>query len=356
MGDNAQSNQEILRLKKPWQHNQNSIWLASSVSLKRNIEKFKFPGKLDVERKKQIVSLVGREHLTLDQLSHPTLIKAENLNFLDKEYLVEHFFTISDFHQTGIGEAFIIDDSGELVTVLNLSDHIAFYIIDGKEDIEGAWNKLMKIETALGKNLAYSFSRKFGFLTSSLGECGTALQVTTYLQLPALLHLGKIDEILEKEADESYLIMGIQGSPSEIIGDVFAIQNAYTLGITEENILSSIRTLTTKLMTEENAARKSIEMTQNTMIIDKVSRSFGILLYSYQIEAIEALNAISLCKLGVSMGWVSGITEGELNQLFFNCRRAHLLGQFNEKVTQEEISHKRAEYIHKALKNAKLLV
>lgn len=356
MGDNSRSNDDVLRLKKPWLHNDNSIWLASSVSLKRNIEKFKFPGKLDIERKKQILSLVGKEHLAIDQLSNPKLIRAEDLNFLDKEYLVEHFFTISDFYQTGSGEAFIIDDTGELITVLNLSDHIAFHIIDGKGNIEATWSKLVKIETALGKKLAYSFSPKFGFLTSSLGECGTALQVTTYIQLPALLHLGKIDEVLEKEADESYLIMGIQGSPSEIIGDVFAIQNAYTLGVTEENIISSIRTLTTKLITEENEARKSIQNSRNAMVMDKVSRAFGILLYSYQIEAIEALNAISLCKLGVAMGWISGITEGELNQLFFNCRRAHLLGQFNEKISQEEMPHKRAQYIHKTLKNVKLLV
>lgn len=356
MGDNFRSINDLQQLKKSWLHNKNAIWIASSISLKRNIEKFKFPIKLDIERKKQIVSLVGKEHLAINQLSNPKLLKAEELNFLDKEYLVEHFFTTSDFYQTGAGEAFIIDDSGELITVFNLTDHLTFYILDTKDDLEGAWSKLAKIETALGGNLTYSFSPKFGFLTSSLGECGTALQVTTYLQLSALLHLGKIDDVLEKEADDSFTIMGIQGSPSEIIGDLFAIQNTYTLGVTEENILSSIRSLTSKLISKENEARNSIRQSQNAMIIDKVSRAFGILLYSYQIEAIEALNAISLCKLGVTMGWISGITEEELNQLFFNCRRAHLLNQFDSKIPQEEIPHKRAEYIHKALKNAKLLV
>lgn len=349
-------NNDILSLKEPWFQNDNSIWLVSSLSLQRNIERFKFPIKLNVERKQQIINLVGREHLALQQAENPKLLKAEELNFNDKEYLVEHFFTTNNFYKSDVGEAFIIDNTGMSITIFNLSDHLSFYALEAKGDLEAAWNKIIKFETALGKNFTYTFSPKFGYLTSSLDLCGTGLQVTTYLQLSALLHLGKIDSILESEADENFLILGMQGSPTEIIGDIFAIQNNYCLGVTEENIINSIRSLTSKLIMEEKNARLSIHQSQNPEILDKVSRAYGILIYSYQIDAIEALNAISLCKLGVSMGWISGINEHELNQLFFNCRRAHLMNQFKEKINQEEIPHKRAEFIHQALKNTKLMV
>lgn len=356
--ENNRSPHEMLTVNKPWIQKSNPIWLASSISLQRNIEKFKFPNKLDVERKKQIVSLVGKEFLTSPQLVNPKLFKGEDLSFFDKEYLLEHFFTISDFHQASTGEAFLIDEAGELIILLNLTDHISYYKLDTKGDLEGTWQQLVKMETSLGNNLAYAYSQKFGFLTANFDQCGTALQVTTYLHLPALLHTQKIDDVLEREADENFNIMGMQGSPSEIIGDLFAIQNNFSLGLTEENIISQVRTLTSKLIVEEKEAREGIRQSQNPEILDRVSRAYGILLYSYQIEAIEALNAISLCKLGTTMGWLSGITEDELNHLLFNCRRAHLLCQVPEKanITQEEILHKRAEYIHKALKNVKLLI
>lgn len=350
------ASEAVLSLKKPWLDNSNSIWLASSVSLQRNIEKFKFPNKLDVERKKQIVNLVGKEHLVLSQLSNPKLLKAEDLSFNDKEFLAEHFLTTANFYQTGAGEAFIIDDTGELITIFNLVDHLTFYTIETKGDLEGAWNRVVKLETTLGENLTYSASQKFGFLTSSLEQCGTALEVTIFLQLPALLHLEKIDSVLEQEADESFMVMGMLGSPTEIIGDIFAIQNNYTLGLTEEKIISSIYSLTSKLVREEKSARDMIRHSKNPMMIDKVSRAFGILLYSYYFEPIEALNALSLFKLGINLEWISGISEEELNQVFFNCRRAHLLSQYTEKINQDEILHKRAEYIHKALRNVKLLV
>lgn len=356
--ENNRSPNDMLTVNKPWIQKSNPIWLASSISLQRNIEKFKFPNKLDVERKKQIVSLVGKELLSSKQLINPELFKGEDLSFFDKEYLIEHFFTISDFHQASTGEAFLIDEAGELIVFFNLTDHISYYKLDTKGDIEGTWQQLVKMETSLGNNLAYAFSQKFGFLTADIDRCGTALQVTTYLHLPALLHTQKIEEVLEKEADENFTIMGIQGSPSEIIGDLFAIQNNYSLGLTEENIISSVRSLTSKLIMEEKQAREGIKQAQNPEILDRVSRAYGILLYSYQIEAIEALNAISLCKLGTTMGWLSGITEDELNHLLFNCRRAHLLCQYPDRatITQEEIPHKRAEYIHRALKNAKLMI
>lgn len=46
-----------------------------------------------------------------------------------------------------------------------------------------------------------------------------------------------------------------------------------------------------------------------------------------------------------------------INKLLFTCRRAHLLCEYqNEKISQEEIAHKRAEYIHKGLKDLVLKV
>lgn len=346
----------ILALNEPWKNNANNIWMASTICLQRNIEKFNFPQKLNVERKKQIVSLVGREHLSLESLNKPQLLKADELNFLDKEYLVEHFLTINSFHQTGVGEAFIIDTSGEILTIFNLSDHLTFMKVFAHNEFEKGWSQLMKLEVALGKKFNYSSSQRFGFLTSDFSKCGTGLTVASYLQLPALIHTEKIDELIEAEVDETISVTGIQGNPTEVIGDILVIQNNYTLGVTEENIFSTVRTFSSRLVAQEKALRESFLKVQNPEMMDRVSRAFAVLRHSYQIEAVEALNAISLIKLGVEMGWIDGISIEALNRLFFTCRRAHLLYQFNGKISQEAIPHKRAEYIHKSLIEMRLLI
>jgi protein arginine kinase len=341
---------------KLWANNDNPVWLASTVNLFRNIEKFKFPVKLDMERRKQIVSLLTKDIFLLEPFKNSVLFKAEDLSSLEKEYLVEHFLSNQSFHSTGLGEAFIIDPEGETMITLNLQNHIQFEFIDTRSELENAWNHIVKLETALGKNISYSYSSKFGFLTADPTQCGTALSVTVFLQLSGLIHTEVIDDTLEKLVDETFVVTGIQGSPREIIGDVLAIQNSYTLGVTEENIISAIRTITTKLMVDEHAARSQIKKNSHPAIKDKISRAFGILIHSYQIEAVEALNAISLLKLGVDLGWLDGINTKQLNALFFNCRRAHLLCQYEDKISQEEIQHRRAQFIHQTLKEAKLTI
>lgn len=339
---------------KPWVNNSNSVWLASTVSLSRNIEKFKFPGKLSSQSKKQIVALIDKEPLQIEGLQSPLLIKANETSPLDKEYLSEHFLTIHSSQTAEAGEGFILDQTGEFLGQINIENHLKFLVLDAKGDLEGAWNRLAKIESAMGKLWSYSYSSKFGFMTADPTQCGTGMHATVFLQLPGLIHTEAIDKFLEDNTDESLNITGIHANPTEIIGDILMIQNNYTLGLTEENILSSIRSITTKLQSEENVARSTIKAENNPNIKDKVSRAYAILLHSYQIEAIEALNAISLVKLGVDLGWISGTSISELNSLFFTCRRAHLLNQFTDKIAQDELTHKRAEFIHKALKNIKL--
>lgn len=355
------SENPILFPNKPWADNDNPVWLASTVSLQRNLEKFKFPGKLSADRKKQIIALTSKELLSKDiasqnKLVNPVLIKAEDIGIMEKEFLVEHFLSTHNFNQAHSGEGFVIDESGTFLTTLNMRDHIHFQLIDCQGELENAWNRLVKIESDLGKTLSYSFSSKFGFLTADPTQCGTGLFVTAYLQVPGLIHTHKLEKFLDTTMEESISITGIQGNPNEIIGDVLMIQNNYTLGLTEENILSSIRTYVSKMIAEETNTRHQIKRDENPDLKDKVCRSFGILIHSYQIEAIEALNALSLLKLGAEAGWVSGIDHKKLNELFFTCRRAHLLHEKKEKISQEEIPHKRAEKVHKALKDVKLLI
>jgi len=346
----------FIHQQNPWVQNGNSIWLASAVILLRNLEKSKFAAKLPADRRKQIISLVDKELQEATFVKNPKLYRAEDLIPLEKEYLFEHFLFPQSFQQAHAGEAFIVDDTGEFLAVLNIREHIQLMILDCHEDIENTWNRLVKIETALGKNINFSFSQKFGFLTADASQCGTGLQVYSFLHLPALIHTKKLEEAINVIHDGSVSITGLQGDPNEFIGDLVFVHNNYTLGLTEENIISTLRTFTTKLVLSEKSARSQMRNANNPEVKDKVSRAFGILIHSYQLEAIEALNALSLLKLGLDLGWVSGVTIQTLNNLLFKCRRAHLLCENEEQVLKEEIPHVRAAFIHKALQNIILSV
>lgn len=346
--------QGLLTLKSPWTDNGNAIWLGSVLSLQRNIEKFNFPEKLPLEKRKQLFSVVTQELTGSEFLESPFFFEAEETSPVEKEYLHEHFLTLSSFMEAHAGEGFVLDRSGRFLATINLNDHIRFRLLETNEDLENACNRLEEIEVSLGQEFNFSFSPRFGFLTSDPAECGTAFVTSVYLQLPALIHTGKLQEFLLNHQDDSIITTGLQGTMGEIVGDLVVIRNNYTLGLTEENILASVRSYATKLIVHEQSERKKLRENENTEMKNLVSRAYAVLVHSYNIEVTEAMNSISLMKLGLELGWLDGVTIEELNALFFSCRRAHIFAEYGEDLDQEQIPHKRAEFIHKVLKNAKL--
>jgi len=251
------------------------------------------------------------------------------------------------------GEAFVIDDSGQFLAVLNIRNHLQLQLTDCNGALENTWNRLVGMETSLGKSLNFAFTPQFGFLTADPSTCGTGLIVNIFLQVPALIHSGHLATAISKNTREGVAFTGLQGDPDNLVGDIVVLHNTFSLGLSEENIVSAIRTSLTKLMVEEKGMRAKIRTDGDSEIKDHVSRAYGLLLHSYQIETIEALNSISLLKLGVDLDWLEGTTLQALNNLFFSCRRAHLVSE-KEKEDAEAVLHKRSELIHKTLKDANL--
>ena len=189
--------------------------------------------------------------------------------------------------------------------------------------------------------------------------CGTALTVQIFLHLPTLILTDSLKEHLDRHQEELISITGLQGNFEELAGDVVILYNRYTLGVSEDQILSSLHHLATTLMIEEKSSRTQVQQQMhplNEKFKDQVSRAYAILLHSYQIELLEAMQAISLMKLGCDLGWIQNVDQTTLNALFLDVRRAHLLNHFGEDISLDQLPHKRAEFIHRALKAATLLI
>lgn len=335
----------IFRLKNPWETHSHNVWLASTLNLNRNLSKFKFPSKLDKVREEQILSLIWEGIKTSPQLTQPTLYRSEDIGPLQKEFLIEHFLIMDGFHQAHAGEGFIIDDTAELLAVINLHDHLQLNLVDTQQEIEKSWNRLVKLEGHLGKTLDFSFNTRFGFLTSDPRIAGTSFVVTLFLHIPAIIHTGELPELLEREKEEEVEATGLQGKTSEMIGDILVARNTCTIGLTEEYILTTMRMWATRAVVAEISLRKKLMENNNEPIKNKVARALGLLTHSYQLEVIEALNALSLVKLGVEIGWILAPASLNLNQILFNCRRAHLMSLSKEAVDIPDLPRHRAAYL-----------
>ncbi|MCP5469568.1 MAG: protein arginine kinase [Chlamydiales bacterium] len=337
----------IYALESPWKAHAHHVWLASVLNVSRNLSKFKFPSKLDKGRQEQILSLSHDAIKSCPHLNEPKLFRAEGLSILEKEFLLEHFLTSDEFYQAHGNEGFVVDKNSNFLAVVNLRNHLQLRIVDTQQEIEKAWNHLVKIEGHLSKSLDFAFNTQFGFLTANPRNCGTSLNVSLYLHIPATIHMGELPELLDHERDEEVQAVGLQGNVQEMIGDILVAQNTCTLGLTEEYILTSMRMWATRAVVNEVNLRKKLTQGENEQLKNKVTRALGLLTHSYQLELIEALNAISLVKLGVEIGWVQAPADINLNEVLFGCRRAHLIHMMGGKIEVPELPKKRAQYLQK---------
>lgn len=344
----------LYSLKDIWHAHGHQVWLASLLNVHRNLSKFSFPAKLDKQKLDQCVDLLTDALSQCPDLQTPVLYRAADLDFLEKEFLLEHFLAYDGFHQAHGREGFMVDKNGELCVVMNVEDHLQLMLIDTKQEIEKGWNALAKIESYLGKHLDYAFNERFGFLTAQPQHAGTGLTVTLFLHIPGIIHLGELPDLLEREQEDEVVVCGLQGQANEMIGDILVARNRCSLGLNEEYILTTMRMWATKAIVTEVNARKKILESGSESFKNKITRAFGLLTHSYQLEAIEALNAISLVKLGVELGWIQGDEGLNLTQVLFNCRRAHLMHTCAQAVGIPQLPKTRAEYLHRIASQLKL--
>lgn len=338
----------------PYSTQASSFWTATSITLKRNLARFHFPSKMSPAEKEQAHQLLKTTLMGLQELGSLQYFDLTTLSPSDKELIYEHFLLLNGYQQTLNGSGVLIDQKGTFLALINCSNHLEMRVLALGGAVDASWEKLQKIDAAIGNKLDYAFSPKFGYLTSDPTQCGTGMIVQSYLQLPALIQMNQIERLLPKE-DEEVIAVGLSGDLDDLVGDWIILKNAYTLGMTEEAILQSIQTASAKFVGAEKALRAKLKEKGDAAMKDMMSKAYGLLLHSYQLDITEALDYISLMKLGLNLGWITGVNDQKIGELLFKCRRGHFSHLFPETSEQsKDLEHKRAEFLHKELQGLQL--
>lgn len=340
-------------ISKPWYEHKNPICLLTRIGIKRNLKTHDFPHKLENSFKKELTNMLKNPLMECSKLKNAECFLAKDLAPIDKQFLYEYFLPLKDFSSIRDGEGFIFDQSGKLFFTLNLEDHIELFYLDGEGNLEEGWNTLLNIENYISKQIEFAFDQQFGFLTADFKKCGTALFIQNYLHLPLLIHYNLLEDHLLKFNRNLVDITSLMGSLENITGDIVILSNRQTLGMDEETLIKTIRTYTLKLQLAEKKLRQKAKESQDSLLIDVISKKFGALKHSVILDAKEALNSLSMVKLGLDIELFEGMDMTEFNQLFFGIRKGHIAKK-HPKIKEDEINKKRAEYIQCAIKKLKL--
>jgi len=135
------------------------------------------------------------------------------------------------------------------------------------------------------------------------------------------------------------------------MGNLFQVSNQTTLGETEEEIIGRLNRVIEQILEHEKNARMLLAQKKCVTLHDQIGRAFGILSNAYSMSSKEALNLLSVIKLGVDLGVFPENHRFPVDELFIETQPAHLQkGAQTQKMSADERDTLRATIIRAKLK------
>lgn len=300
------------------------IVLTSRIRLARNLRNTPFPGWAKREERSAILNQTMSATHSLPALKNGYLAELSDLNQVQKQILVERHLVSRDLAARAEGCGVAISQNKTLSIMLNEEDHLRLQFILPGQQLKKAWTSLNKIDDSLEEMLPYAYHDKLGYLTACPTNLGTALRASAMLHLPGLVLSGYMEQVVKAALELNLTVRGIYGEGTQGLGNLFQISNQTTLGESEEAIIDKLKRVINDIAKQESNARNKLYQENRELISDRIARAYGLLKHSLLMSGKEALEHISMLRLGVTLHFFEHHVLKELNQLILSIQSAHL--------------------------------
>jgi protein arginine kinase len=327
------------------------VVLSSRVRLARNIAGFAFPGRASLEDRRRVIEL-AQEHIcgsTVDE--HLVWIDISEVERTERMVLVErHLISKQHAGAKGPRGVAITSPHERLSVMVNEEDHLRVQVLRSGLALGDALEQIDTVDDALEARLDFAYSPRFGYLTACPTNVGTGIRVSVMLHLPALKMSGELEKVRRAAKAMSLAVRGYYGEGSDAAGDFYQISNQTTLGKSEQELLEEFeQQIIPKVIEYERLARRNMLEKRRAFVEDQVFRALGMLRYARLLKTDEAMERLSLVRLGVVLGVVSDVDIRTVNQLTLFTQPAHLQKLRQRAMDQAERREERATLVREAL-------
>jgi protein arginine kinase len=301
------------------------IVISSRIRLARNLAGFKFLSCCSADDKKRILELLREAVMNIDFPESRFYVSVDQATTLDRDFLVErHLISRHLAHAKG-PRGVVISNTESFTAMVNEEDHLRLQVFKSGLQLRQCWEEINSIDNQLERQVEFSCSPKYGYLTACPTNVGTGIRVSVMVHLPALKMTNQIEKFFAATRDMDLAVRGLFGEGTEAMGDFYQISNQVTLGVSEEQVIREFSDVVVPRIVEyEMAARKELQVRQGDVLNDKVFRALGILKNAYMISSQEALFLLSHLRMGINMKRLEGISIPTVNELFMLTQPAHL--------------------------------
>jgi protein arginine kinase len=304
--------------------NKTAIVLMTRVRLARNLAGFSFPGWAKPAQREEIMAACRTALLAIPQMRRGLSVAIPELSELEKQILVERHLISRELSGAKGGAGVVISKDQAFSVMLNEEDHLRIQVLRSGFNLKKAWSTINDLDSALEDHLDFAFSPTLGYLTACPTNLGTGMRGSAMMHLPALVISSQMEKVVRAVNQLGMVVRGLFGEGSDASGSIFQISNQTTLGESEDDIIKRLSSVLQSIVEHELNAREKLLEADAGKLLDKIGRAYGILQNSHLLSSSEAMNLLSLIRLGVDLGAFPDSNRSIIDRLFIEAQPGHL--------------------------------
>ena len=328
---------------------ENSVVLTSRVRLARNISSEVFPGWARKKDRQKLYDTLQGELENLPGMKTGFSRELSKLDSLQKQVLVERHLISREQAARNEGSGSVVNRKQSLSLMVNEEDHLRIQAIRPSLQLKEAYRLAHSVDQKLEKKLEFAVDPRLGYLTACPSNLGTGMRASAMLHLPGLVLSDQITQVLKGIGKLGLAVRGLYGEGTESLGNLYQISNQSTLGESEEVILDRLTRVIGDVARYESQARQKLLKEASTMVKDQIGRATGILTHAHIISSKEALNYLSMLRLGADLEIIPKSLVEVCDRLFMETQPAHLQWSAGQKLDPEARDIMRARMIREHL-------
>ena len=301
-----------------------AIVLMTRVRLARNLAGQYFPGWAKQAQRDDVMQTCRAAVTATSPMKRCFSVAIGDLSDLEKQILVERHLISRELSGAKAGAGVIISRDQMFSVMMNEEDHLRIQVLRSGFQLRKAWNAINDFDSALEERLDFAFSPTFGYLTACPTNLGTAMRASAMMHLPALVISNQMEKVVRAVNQLGMVVRGLFGEGSDASGSIFQISNQTTLGDSEESIIKRLGSVLQSIVEHEGNAREKLLEADAGKLLDKIGRAYGILQNSHLLSSGEAMNLLSLIRLGIDLGAYPDVHRALIDRLFIEAQPGHL--------------------------------
>lgn len=311
------------------------IALSSRVRLARNISGYTFPAGLSEEGAEDVSRLIRRAMKEASLPWEGGSFREEDFSPVLRRLLLERSLVSQDFLRRRSGELYYREDQ-QITLQINYRDHLHITAMKSGLDLQGAWQEVDALDSLFERELPFSHSLEFGYLTEDITGAGTGLRASVMVHLPAISrNTTLLNRAFESVTQLGFSVRGYSGGAGTS-GEMYIIANEVTIGVSEEEILQSLERVVKHLDSYERKIREDALVSHRTHWEQRVFTGWTRLTEERSLSQEEALEHLSAVRLGVLLGWLDYLSLKDVTMLFTFVQKGHILSMRKEREGENE--------------------